>query len=119
MMVYCIHVSVLFYKCIHTINISTYVYYQRTHDHKYYTYQEAYPSYHIVGGVGGVPICTGEPRVTFIKFICTGEQPCVTFIKLICTSEPCVTFNFPSSLTYYKSNYEGAHVCPVDHHGAT
>ena len=57
-------------------------------------YQEAYPNYHIVGGgVGALPICTGEPRVTFIKLICTGEQPRVTFIKLICTGEPHVTFN--------------------------
>ena len=72
------------------------------------------------GGVwGAVPICTGQPRVTFVKLICTGEQPCVTFIKLICTSEPLVTFNFLSSLTYYKGNYKGAHVRPVDHHGAT
>ena len=82
-------------------------------------YQEAYPSYHIVGGAGAVPICTSEPRVTFIKLICTGEQPCVTFIKLICTGEPRVTFNFPSSLTYYKGNYNGEHVRLVDHHVAT
>ena len=34
------------------------------------------------GGVGALPICTGEPCVTFIKLICTGEQPRVTFIKL-------------------------------------
>ena len=71
------------------------------------------------GGVGAIPICTGEPCVTFIKLICTGEQPCVTFIKLICTGEPRVTFNFSSSLTYYKGNYKAAHVCPVDHNGAT
>ena len=45
-------------------------------------------------GVGALPICTGEPRVTFIKLICTGEQSRVTFIKLICTGEPRVTFNF-------------------------
>ena len=57
-------------------------------------YQEAYLNYHIVGGVGALPICTGEPRITFINFICTGEQPCVTFIKLIYTGEPRVTFNF-------------------------
>ena len=58
-------------------------------------YQGAYPNYHIVGGgVGALPIWTGEPRVTFIKLICTGEQPRVTFIKLICTGEPHVAFNF-------------------------
>ena len=56
-------------------------------------------------GVGGIThvnlvsplsssFCTGEPCVTFIKLICTGEQPRVTFIKLICTGEPHVTFNF-------------------------
>ena len=131
-MVYCIHVSVLLYKCIHTINISTYVYHQRTHDHKYYI-RRPIPAVILWGVWGAVPICTGEPRVTFIKLICTGEQPCVTFIKLICTGEqPCVTFiklictgeprvtfNFPSSLTYYKGNYEGEHVHPVDHHVAT
>ena len=43
---------------------------------------------------GALPICTGEPRVTFIKLISIGEQPRVTFIKLICTGEPHVTFNF-------------------------
>ena len=74
------------------------------------------PSY--CGG-GAAPICTSEPHVTFIKLICTGEQPCVTFIKFLCISEPRVTFNFSSSLTYYKGNYKGAHVHPVDHHGAT
>ena len=46
-----------------------------------------------MGVWGALPICTGEPHVTFIKLICTGEQPCVTFIKLICTGEPHVTFN--------------------------
>ena len=77
------------YEYIRTINISTYVYHQQhtcMHDHKYYI-RRPIPTIILWGGGGCVwgalPICTGEPRVTFIKLICTGEQPHVTFIKLI------------------------------------
>ena len=96
MMVYSIHVSVLLYEYIHTINISTYVYHQQhtcMHYHKYYIRRPIPTIILWVGVWGALPICTGEPHVTFIKLICTGEQPRVTFIKLICTGEPHVTFN--------------------------
>ena len=96
MMVYSIHVAVLLYEYIHTINISTYVYHQQhtcMHYHKYYIRRPILTIILWVGVWGALPICTGEPHVTFIKLICTGEQPRVTFIKLICTGEPHVTFN--------------------------
>ena len=96
MMVYSIHVSVLLYEYIHTINISTYVYHQQhtcMHYHKYYIRRPIPTIILWVGVWVALPICTGEPHVTFIKLICTGEQPRVTFIKLICTGEqPRVTF---------------------------
>ena len=96
MMVYSIHMSVLIYEYIHTINISTYVYHQQhtcMHYHKYYIRRPIPTIILWVGVWGALPICNGEPHVTFIKLICTGEQPRVTFIKLICTGEPHVTFN--------------------------
>ena len=123
MMVYSIHVSVLLYKriWIYTHNKHIHICISSTaymYAWPQVLYQEAYLNYHIVGGVGALPICTGEPCVTFIKLICTGEQPRVTFIKLISPvnlMSPLIS----SSLTCYKGNYEGAHVHPVDHHGAT
>ena len=94
MMVYCIHMSVLLYKCIHKINISTYIYHQQhtcMHDHKYYI-RRPIPAIILWGGVGG------------------GQYP---FAPVNLVSP------LSSSLTYYKGNYEGAHVHPVDHHSAT
>ena len=48
------------------------------HDHKYYIRRPIPTIILWVGVRGALPICTGEPRVTFIKLICTGE-PHVTF----------------------------------------
>ena len=68
MMVYSIHVSVLLYEYIHTINISTYVYHQQhtcMHYHQYYIRRPIPTIILWVGVWGALPICTGEPHVTF------------------------------------------------------